>query len=173
MTLDGVCDHTAVAADDDIHEHYGNLIQNADTILYGRITFELMVFWKDLMEKPSGEKSMNEFAAAMDGIHKIVFSRTLKSTDWKSAKLAERSLEDEVLALKQQKGRDILVGSRSLIVQLMNLGLLDELQLTIHPIVAGHGSLLFNQTLNRKDLKLTDTKIFGSGAITLYYMLKK
>src|SRR5258708_35427311 len=121
MTLDGFCDHTAVIPDEEIHYHYADLLNNADVILYGRITYQLMQFWQTLLKNPSGEKSMDDFAIAIDKVQKIVFSHTLKSTEWESAKLASRSIEEEVLELRQQPGRNILVGSRSLIIQLMKL----------------------------------------------------
>ena len=169
MTLDGFCDHTAGIPDDEIHQHYADLISNADTILYGRITYQLMEYWRTLLENPSDEKSMNDFAIAIDKIHKIVFSHTLKNIEWKSAKLANRDIEEEVLELKEQSGKDILVGSRSLIIHLMKLNLLDEFQLCIHPVIAGTGLPLFENIKDSTVLKLIKTKTFGGGAITLYY----
>jgi dihydrofolate reductase len=167
-TLDGVCDHTAGIPDDEIHQHYASLLRNADVILFGRITFQLMEFWRTLAEKPSGEKSMDDFATVLDDIPKIVFSRALENVDWKSAKLAERTVEGEVLELKQQPGKDILIGSRSLILQLMELDLIDEYQLCVHPVVAGNGLPLF-EDIDRTVFKLNNTKIFGNGAVMLYY----
>ncbi|PRY52777.1 dihydrofolate reductase [Arcticibacter pallidicorallinus] len=168
-TLDGICDHTAGIPDDELHEHYTDLLNNADTILYGRITYHLMEYWRTVLESPSDEKSMNDFAVAIDAIPKIVFSQTLKDVDWSSARLAIDALEAVVSALKQQPGKDILVGSRSLIIQLMKLNMIDEYQLCIHPVVAGIGSPLFGEINDRKIFKLTNSKIFDSGAITLYY----
>lgn len=169
MTLDGYCDHTAGIPDEQIHQHYADLLSKADTVLYGRITYQLMEFWRTLAENPSGEKSMDDFAIVMDKTPKIVFSHTLKTIDWKSAKLANRSLEKEVLELSQQAGKDIFVGSRSLIIQLMKLNLIDELQLMIHPVIAGSGLPLFENIKDRTILKLAKTKTFTNGAITLYY----
>ncbi len=169
MTLDGFCDHTAGIPDDEIHQHYTDLLSNADTILYGRITYQLMEYWRTLLENPSDEKSMNDFAIAIDKIPKIVFSHTLKNVEWKSAKLANRDIEEEVLELKQQSGKDILVGSRSLIIQLMKLNLIDEYQLCIHPVIAGTGLPLFENIKDRTVLKLIKTKTFSGGAVTLYY----
>ena len=169
MTLDGICDHTAGIPDDEIHQHYADLLSNADTILYGRITYQLMEYWRTLLENPSDEKSMNDFAIAIDKIPKIVFSHTLKNVEWESAKLANRDIEEEVLELKQQSGKDILVGSRSLIIQLMKLNLLDEFQLCIYPVIAGTGLPLFENIKDRTVLKLIKTKTFSGGAVTLYY----
>ena len=169
MTLDGFCDHTAGIPDDEVHQHYTDLLSNADTILYGRITYQLMEYWRTLLENPSDEKSMNDFAIAIDKIPKIVFSHTLKNVEWESAKLANRDIEEEVSELKQQSGKDILVGSRSLIIQLMKLNLIDEYQLCIHPVIAGTGLPLFENIKDRTVLKLIKTKTFSGGAVTLYY----
>jgi len=169
ITLDGFCDHTAGIADEELHQHYTDLLNSTDTILYGRITFQLMQFWQTILEKPTGEKEMDEFAIAIDKIHKIVFSHTLKSVDWKTATLAKRELKEEVLDLKKQNGSDILVGSPSLIVSLLKLGLIDEYQLCIHPVVVGTGLPLFKDISDRRILTLLKTKTFNSGAIVLYY----
>lgn len=169
MTLDGFCDHTAGIPDEEIHQHYAKLLDNADVILYGRITYQLMQYWQTLLKNPPGEKSMNDFTIAIDKIPKIVFSHTLKNTEWDSAKLSNKSLEEMALELKQQLGRDILVGSRSLILQLMKLNLIDEYQLCVHPVVAGGGLSLFENINDRTILKLIKTKTFSGGAVTLYY----
>ena len=169
MTLDGFCDHTAGIPDEEIHQHYTELLNEGDAILYGRITYQLMKYWQPLVKNPSGEKSMDDFAIAIDKIPKIVFSHTLKNVEWESAKLANRSIEEEVLELRQQPGRDILVGSRSLIIQLMKFNLIDEYQLCIHPVVVGSGLPLFENINDRTIFKLIKTKTFRGGAITLYY----
>ena len=169
MTIDGFCDHTAGIPDEEIHQHYTGLLNSADTILYGRITYQLMEYWRTLIENPSDIKSMNDFARAIHKIPKFVFSKTLKNVEWESAKLVDRDIEEEVLELKQQPGKDILVGSRSLIIQLMNLNLIDELQLCIHPVIEGKGLPLFENINDRTVLTLLKTKTFGGGAVILYY----
>ena len=169
MTLDGFCDHTAGLPDEEIHQHYTELLRQADLILYGRTTYQLMEFWRTLLANPSEEKSMNGFAVAIDKIPKIVFSHTLKDIEWHSAKLSNKSLEEKVLELKRQPGGDILVGSRSLIIQLMKLNLIDEYQLCVHPVVAGSGLPLFENINDRTILKLIKTKTFSGGAVTLFY----
>lgn len=169
MTLDGFCDHTAIVPDEEIHEHYRDLINGADTILYGRITYQLMQFWQPLVKNPSAEKSMDDFALAIDKIPKIVFSHTLKNPEWDSAALSGLPLEEEVLARRKQPGKDILVGSRSLIIQLMKLNLIDEFQICVHPVIAGSGLPLFENINDRTVLKLVKTKTFSGGAVILYY----
>jgi dihydrofolate reductase len=169
MTLDGFCDHTSGIPDEEIHRHYADLLSNADAILYGRITYKLMEYWPTVLENPTGDKAMDEFAVAIDKIPKIVFSHTLKDVGWESAKLAKRPLEEEVLELRQQPGKDILIGSRSLIVQLIKLHLMDEFQLCIHPVIAAGGLPLFENINDRIMLKLLKTKTFSGGAVALYY----
>jgi len=172
MTVDGICDHTAGIPDEEIHRHYTELMGQGDVILYGRTTYQLMEFWRTFLESPSEEKSMNDFAIAIDNIPKIVFSHTLKNVDWKSATVANFDLKETVLELKQQSGKDIFVGSRSLIIQLMKLNLIDEFQLCIYPMVEGNGLSLFEDINDRIILKLIKTKTFNGGAVILYYQPK-
>jgi dihydrofolate reductase len=169
MTLDGVCDHTKGIADEGLHQHYADLINNAGVILYGRTTYELMKFWKTLVQNPSGEKFMDDFAISIDKIPKLVFSNTLQDTNWNTAKLSDRPLHEKVLELKQQPGKNILVGSRSLIIQLLNSKLIDEFQICVHPIIEGQGLRLFDQIKERIMLKLIKTKTLNSGATVFYY----
>src|SRR5688572_30739852 len=143
MTIDGICDHTAGLPDEEIHQHYTELLGQGDAILYGRTTYQLMEYWRQFLENPSAEKSMNDFAIAIDRIPKIVFSHTLQHVEWQSASIATRDLQETVLTLKQQPGKDIFVGSPSLIIQLLNLNLIDEFQLCIYPVVAVNGMPLF------------------------------
>lgn len=172
MTLDGICDHTAGLPDEEIHEHYTKLLGQGGTILYGRITYQLMEFWRTILDNPSEEQSMNDFAIAIDNIPKIVFSRTLKDVDWESATIADRDLKETVLELKQQPGKDIFVGSRSLIMQLLQLRLIDELQLCIYPVVEGKGLPLFEMINDRIVFKLVKSKSLSGGAIILHYLPK-
>lgn len=173
MTLDGFCDHTAMIADDEIHQHYNELLSNAGTLIYGRITYQLMEsYWPSVVKNPTGNKPMDEFAVLIDNISKIVFSRTLKNVDWKNTELKKEVIKEEILALKQSRNggsKDILVGSPSLIVALTQLDLIDEYQIGVQPIVLGSGLALFKNINDKVNLKLLKTKIFSCGAITLYY----
>jgi len=170
MTLDGFCDHTAGIADDEIHEHYNQVLANADTLIYGRTTYQLMEsYWPTLVQNPSGNKAGDDFAALIDNIHKIVYSRTLDHVDWKNSTLKNKIVNEDILALKRQPGKNILVGSPSMIVAFTNLGLVDEYQLLIQPIILGSGLTLFKNIQERVDLKLTNTETFGCGVVGLYY----
>ena len=169
MTLDGFCDHTAGIADDETHQHFTELLSSADTIIFGRITYQLMEYWKSVVENPTGNKATDEFAAVMDNIHKIVYTRTLENVEWKNTELKNEIVKEEILDLKQQAGKNILVGSPSLIVALTQLELIDEYQLVVQPIILGSGLPLFKNITNRIDLKLLKTKAFDCGPVTLYY----
>lgn len=168
-SLDGYCDHTHFSPDADVHRHYAELIDNSSHLLYGRKTYELMKYWQTLLSEPSGEEAMDAFAVSIDRVPKTVFSSTLKETGWESAELANKSLKDTVTEMKQAEGMPILAGSPGLIVELLNLQLLDELQLCIHPGLRGSGKLLFADIKGSIDLKLLNTKTFDCGAIVLYY----
>lgn len=168
-TLDGVADHTAGIPDEEVHDHYTGLLNQGGVILYGRTTYELMEYWRTVLKNPSDKKSMNNFAAAIDQIPKVVFSNTLHEVDWESARLSDQSPAEEIAALKQQAGKDILVGSRSLIIQLLKLNLIDELQLCVHPVIAGGGLALFENVQERKVLQLIRTKTFSGGAVLLCF----
>lgn len=117
----------------------------------------------------SVEQDMDDFAISIDKIPKLVFSNTLQETNWDTAKLSDSSLNDQVMELKQQSGKDILVGSRSLIIQLLNSNLIDEFQICIHPVIEGKGLKLFDHIKDRIMLKLIKTKTLNSGATVFYY----
>lgn len=170
MTLDGFCDHTAMIADDEIHEHYNDLLRNSGTLIYGRITYQLMEsYWPTVVKNPTGNKPMDDFAVLIDDIPKIVYSRTLKNVVWKNSTLKKEIVKEEITALKRQAGKPIAVGSPSLIIALAQLDLIDEYQLSVQPTVLGSGLPLFKNIRDRIDLKLLKTKTFGCGAVTLYY----
>jgi len=170
MTLDGFCDHTAGIADEELHQHYNDLLRNADTLLYGRITYQLMEsYWPSVVKNPTGNKPIDEFAILIDNISKWVFSRTLRQVTWKNTILKKEVIKEEILALKQQEGKNILVGSPTLIITMAQLNLIDEYQLAIHPIILGHGLPLFKNIRDKINLTLLKTKTFGSGVVALYY----
>ncbi len=169
-TVDGFCDHTAMRPDDALMEHYNNLYQSADTEIFGRVTYQLMEsFWPAVAKAQSEDKLSNEFAVLIDEIPKIVYSRTLDSTDWKHTELKHELVAEDIIKLKQQAGKNILVGGPSIIVELTKLGLIDEYQLGVHPIILGTGLPLFKNITDRIDLKLIKSETYGSGVVMLYY----
>ena len=172
-TLDGCVDHTKQVADDETHEYFTELLREADLLVYGRKTYQLMVpFWPEVAKSQSMTKASNEFAKAFVSINKIVFSRTLESTEDKNTRIVRTNLRDEILKLKQAEGKNILVGGVSIPSQLIELGLVDEYRFVVGPIVAGEGRRLLEGVSlpERLQVKLVDTKIFESGCIALRYL---
>jgi dihydrofolate reductase len=170
MSLDGFCDHTEMSADEEIHQHYTDLLRSGDIVLYGRKTYQLMEsYWPSIVKNPTGIKTMDEFAIAIDNISKIVYSRTLTGVDWKNSILKREIVRDEILELKRQEGKPIFVGSPGLIVALAQLDLIDEYQLGVQPIILGSGLTLFKNITDRIDLTLLKTKTFSCGAVFFYY----
>jgi len=169
MTLDGFCDHTLGIADDEIHQHYADLLKSADAVLYGRTTFGLMEYWRSVVENPTGTPATDDFAAAIEGVRKIVFSRTLEQVDWRNTELKREIVREEIVGIKEKAAKDVFVGSPSMIVQLTNLGLIDEYQIAIIPTIAGGGLTLFKDVSKQVDLKLLRTKTFGCGVVINYY----
>ena len=172
LTLDGCCDHTKPIGGDEILEHYTHLLREVDLLVYGRKTYQLMVpFWPEVAKNQSMTKASNEFARAFDSIHKVVFSRSLDRAEDKNTRIVRTDLRDEILRLKQESGKSILVGGVSVPSQLIELGLVDEYRFVIGPVVAGEGRRLLDGVSlpERLQLKLVESKIFESGCVALRY----
>ena len=177
ITLDGCCDHTKFNPDEETLEYFTHLTREADTFLYGRKTYQLMVpYWPDVAKNPSGQtKADIEFAQAFDAVNKIiVFSQSLDSpgTEDRKTRIVRTNLRDEILKLKQEQGKNILTGGVTIPSQLVELGLIDEYRFVVHPIVLGEGRRLFDGVSlpERLQLKLVESKIFKSGCVALRYL---
>ena len=126
-TVDGCCDHTNVIPDEEIYEYNIRLLREADLQVFGRKTYQLMVpYWPDIAKNQSETKAENEFAQTFDSINKIVFSRSLESAEG-NTRIVRTKLPDEILKLKQEQGKNILIGGVEVPSQLIELGLVDEL----------------------------------------------
>ena len=172
-TLDGCVDHTKGFSDEETHEYWTHLVRSADLLVYGRKTYQLMVpFWPEVARTQSMDKASNEFALAFDSIKKVVFSRTLDSAEDKNTRIVRTNLQDEILKLKQEQGKNILVGGVDIPSQLMELGLVDEYRFVVAPILAGAGRrLLEGVSLPEKlQLELVESKFFKSGSVALHYV---
>jgi dihydrofolate reductase len=174
LTLDGCFAHTDLAMPDDeeLDEFYIQLLRDAGLLVYGRKTYQLMVpYWPDIAKNQAETKKENEFALAFDSVKRVVFSKTLDSADG-NTRLVRGNLQDEILKLKQEPGKNILVGGVDMPSQLIALGLVDEFRFVVHPVFAGKCTRLFEGTsLSQKiKLKLVDSKVFKkSGAVALHY----
>ena len=172
-TLDGCVDHTKQQADEETHKFWTHVIREADLLVYGRKTYQLMVpYWPEVAKSQSMTPALNEFARTFDSLKKIVFSRTLDTAEDRNTIIARANLRDEILKLKQEQGKSILVGGVDIPSQLIKLGLVDEYRFVVGPIVAGEGRrLLEGVTLPEKlQLKLVQSKIFESGCVALRYI---
>ena len=173
ITLDGCCDHTNTIADEEILKYYAHLMRDVDLLVFGRKTYQLMVpYWPDIARSHSETKAENEFADTFVSINKIVFSQSLDSAEGQNTRIVRTKLQDEILKLKQEQGKNILIGGVNIPSQLIELGLVDEYYFVVQPIVAGEGRrLLEGISLPEKlQLKLIESKIFKSGCVALHYM---
>jgi dihydrofolate reductase len=171
-TLDGCVDHTKQFVDEEPLEYNAHLLQGADLLVFGRKTYQLMVpYWPEVLKNPSETKAEHEFARAFDSINKLVFSRSLNSAEGGNTRIVRKNLRDEILKLKQEQGKNILVGGVDIPSQLIELGLIDEYRFVVGPIIAGAGRrLLEGISLQEKlQLKLVDSKFFKSGCVALHY----
>jgi dihydrofolate reductase len=173
LTLDGCCDHTPTIADDELLEHYTDLIRDVGLFVYGRKTYQMMVpYWPDVAKDQSATKADKDFAQAFNAVDKVVFSRSLESAEGKNTRIVRTNLQDEILKLKQEPGKSILTGGVDIPCQLIKLGLVDEYRFVVQPIVAGEGRRLMEGVSLPKPLhlKLVESKTFKSGCIALRYL---
>jgi dihydrofolate reductase len=172
-TLDGCVDHTKQFADDETHEYFTQLLREGGLLVYGRKTYQLMVpFWPEVAKNQSMSKASNEFARVFDSLDKVVFSRSMVSAEDRNTRIVRTNLRDEILKLKQEEGKNILVGGVDIPSQLIELGLVDEFHFVVGPIVAGEGRrLLEGVSLPESlQLRLVESKIFKSGCVALRYL---
>jgi dihydrofolate reductase len=172
ITLDGCCDHTKMTGNEEIHEYFTDLMRDVDLLVFGRKTYQLMVpYWPDIAKSQSETKATNEFAQTFDSINKIVFSQSLDSAEG-NTRIVRTNLRDEIVKLKKERGKNILIGGVDIPSQLIELGLVDEYRFVVQPIIAGEGRRLSEGiTLpERLQLKLVESKIFKSGCVALRYL---
>ena len=169
VTIDGFADHTAMIADNELHDFFAGFLKKIDVVLYGRKTYELMAdFWPTAEKDPVSTKSMKDFAVEINSVSKIVFSKTLTNVKWMNTKLAQRNLIEEISGLKKQDGNNIAVGSLSLASQLADY--IDEFWFAVHPVILGEGTRLFPGLSEKYNLKLIDSKTLNSGVTVLHYI---
>ncbi|MDR3679614.1 MAG: dihydrofolate reductase family protein [Flavipsychrobacter sp.] len=175
ISLDGCCDHAKFNPDEETLAYFTQLTRTADTFVYGRKTYELMVpYWPDIAKNHLGQtRADNEFAEAFEAVKNIVvFSKSLDKAEGKNTNIVRTDLRDEILKLKQEQGKNILTGGVAIPSQLMELGLIDEYYFIVHPIVAGTGRRLWEgvSLQDSLQLKLVESKIFKSGVVVHRYV---
>jgi len=172
ITLDGCCDHRAGSTDEELHRYGGESLAQADALLFGRVTYEMMEsawrlpvtgVWPDWMTD-----WMVPFAETIDAAKKHVVSSTLDRVDW-NAQLVRGDLGQAVQQLKEEPGKGIFLGGVKLPLALAELGLIDEYEFVVHPRLAGHGPTIFAGLSKYVDLKLVGRREFGAGAVAMRY----
>src|SRR5215203_7365345 len=162
VTLDGCCDHRAIPADEDLHHHAVEILNQADALLFGRVTYEMMESaWRP--PAPTGARPdwMEPFAQTINAAQKYVVSSTLERVDWNAELVRGEQLGTAVEQLKRESGKGLFVGGVTLPLALAELGLIDEYEFVVHPRLAGHGPTLFAGLSRRVDLKLVSRVEFG------------
>jgi dihydrofolate reductase len=173
VTLDGCFDHREVIADEELHRHAAENLGQADALLFGRVTYEMMeAAWRAPAQTGARPEWMEEwmepFARTIDAAKKYVVSSTLDRVDW-NAELVRGDLGKTVRQLKREPGKGLFVGGVKLALSLTELGLIDEYEFVVQPRLAGHGPTLFAGLSKRVDLKLVSRLEFGSGAVAMRY----
>src|SRR6516225_5059424 len=173
LTLDGCCDHRAISPDEDLHRHYAKNLEQADALLFGRVTYEMMeTAWRPVAQtgaRPDWMPAwMEPFARTIDAAKKYVVSSTLHRVDW-NAELVRGDLEKAVQQLKRESGTGLFVGGVKLPQALAELGLIDEYEFVVHPRLVGHGPTLFAGLSKPVDLRLVSRLEFGTGAVAMRY----
>jgi dihydrofolate reductase len=166
VTLDGCFDHREMIADEDLHRNAAQNIAQADALLFGRVTYEMMESaWRPQGGRPEW---MEPFARTIDAAKKYVVSKTLTQVDW-NAELVRGDLATAVQRLKEAPGKGLFVGGVKLAMALTELGLIDEYELVVHPRLIGRGPTLFAGLSKPVDLKLVSRLELGSGAVAMRY----
>jgi dihydrofolate reductase len=176
ITLDGCVDHTKQLADEEKLEYFAGLVRGVDLQIFGRKTYELMVpYWPEVAKDPSASKADREFARAFDSVPKLVFSRSLEKAEDRNTRVVRANMHDEILKLKKESGKNILVGGVDVPSQLIERGLVDEYLFVVGPIIAGEGRrLLEGVSLPTKlELRLVDSHFFKSGSVAHRYMKQR
>ena len=170
VTIDGCYDHREGIADADLHANAVANLQRADALIFGRVTYGLMEFWRQPAEPGTRPDFMEAFANTINPAKKYVVSNTIDPRgDW-NTELLRGDLAEAIQQMKQQPGKGLLVGGAKLAMTLTELGLIDEYEFVVHPRIAGHGPTLFAGLSKRLDLKLVDRAEFGSGAVAMRYV---
>ncbi|MDD1759258.1 MAG: dihydrofolate reductase family protein [Methanothrix sp.] len=153
--------------DDQMGQYAKDLLGSVDTILFGRVTYELMAGYWPTAAAPEEDPIITD---AMNDLPKIVFSRTLAKADWKNTRLIKEINKDQILKMKQQPGKDIVIfGSGSIVSTFTRWGLIDDYRFLVNPVILGGGKPLFKGITDRINLKLLENRRFDSGAALLRY----
>ena len=160
-----------VMVDEAMGKYEYDLVSSADTLILGRVTYQSFAgSWPHVPDNPSVSEGEKEYARLLNSMRKIVFSKSLEKAEWNNSQLMRGILPEEIVRMKQETGKDMLIyGSASIVQAFTKLGLVDEYQLFVHPIVLGSGKPLFAGIAEPAHFQLLQTKSFPSGVVGLYY----
>lgn len=164
-----------ISYDEELEKYAEEVVRTVGAPLYGRVTYQMMEsYWPTVLTNPAATRHEIEHAHWVENIPKIVFSKTLEKVEWNNTTLIKDNIAVEISKLKQQPGKDLVIfGSPGLAHTLMRLDLIDEYRLTVNPVILGSGMPVFKDLKDRGELKLLNTKTFGSGVIALHYETKR
>ena len=175
ITLDGYIEgpnreRDWVIADDELHDYHTHLLENADLVLFGRVTYELLAnYWPTATSDPSLPAGMRRFAEAINPMPKVVFSKTLSDVGW-NTKIAKSIDPQEIKELEKQAGGNmVLLGGATTTQTFIQHGLMDELQLLVHPVAIGSGKPLLGDIHSLQKLDFLRRQVFQSGVVALCY----
>src|SRR3954463_1558449 len=171
VTLDGCCDHRAGSTDEDLHRYWAETLAQADALLFGRVTYEMMeAAWRSTGVRPDWMADwMEPFARTIDAAKKYVVSSTLERVDWNAELVRGDDLGEAVQQLKREAGKGLFVGGVTLPLALAELGLIDEYEFVVHPRLVGQGPTVFAGLSQPLDLTLVSRLEFGSGVVAMRY----
>jgi dihydrofolate reductase len=173
VTLDGCVDHREGIADAELHEHFTRLMEDAEAMLFGRVTYEMMEsYWPAVARDEKAPADQRDWAQKLDRKRKYVVSRSRQDFPWENTIHLSGDLREAIVALKAKTAGEVLVGSPALSAQLEKLGLIDEYRLVVHPVIAGHGPTLFPGLDSSRQLELLTTERFAAGQMAMHYRTK-
>jgi len=175
VSLDGFADHTVgVGPDDELLKFFSDLLDETGVAVFGRVTYQLMEsYWPHAHEDPKATKGMLEFADKFNAVPKVVFSRTLQEANWNNTRLVRENMIEEVLKLKGQTAKNMLLGGISISQEFIRLGIVDEYWIVLHPVLVCKGRRLFDGLNTTANLKLLDSRTFRLGVVALHYLSHK
>jgi dihydrofolate reductase len=164
-----------ITFDEELADDVGKITANADTALYGRITYEMMEsYWPTAGESPTASKHDIEHSNWVNNALKVVFSKSLKETDWKNTMIVKDKIAETISDMKNQQGKNLLlIGSASIAHEFMKHNLIDEYRINVNPVILGTGIPLFKNVNDRVNLNLVQSKVFKSGVVALQYSSKQ
>ena len=170
VTLDGCCDHNAGIADDELHDYFTRLMDDAGAMLWGRTTYEMMESaWPAIARDETAPRAQREWAVKLDAKPKYVVSTTRRDYSWANTIHVQGDLREAVGRIKERNPAGVLVGSLKLGAELQRLDLIDEYRFVVHPVLAGRGPRLFDGLAESRQLERVSVQTFKGGQTAMHF----